>query len=267
VLYVDVELDWRAQGSRFQDIANGLGLPGKPKDLFYLSAIDMDTQTAIQTALDACAEYGIGLVVLDSLTWAMRGDAEASTTVLDFMTTYIAPFESSGISVLMLDHVAKPVKGLSWRDMKPFGSVFKFNKGRCIWQVHGERPEPGDTGKSVIFRHEKSSFGPMLGEYVVRANFAKGLIKITRTDLKPKDVAPESNEDRVMRALQTRPMFVADVADLLQVKHDTAKNLVSRLRKDGKVVNTGEKDPSGSNQVKLAPEYDPYALPFSNEAA
>lgn len=258
-MVIDVELDARAQKSRMEHISRGLGLSKMPDSLFYTTGTDRDIRTVLQQAIEDCDRYGIKFLVLDSLTWAMGGDVSDAAVVLDFMTNYITPFENAGISLLALDHVSKPVKGVSWRDQTPFGSVFKFNKGRCIWQVHGDRPKAGDTGRDLVFRHEKSNFGPILDEHVVRANFSKGLINIVRTDKDPADITPETTEERAMRALQDGPMFPTELADLLRVKRQTAKDLVSQLRKQGKVVDTGMKD-GQARQVKLASEYDPATL-------
>jgi DNA-binding transcriptional ArsR family regulator len=263
VLYLDFELDWQVQGNRMYDVAAGMGLDGLPDGLFYLSAQDMDTRTAMQKALDTCAYQGIGLLVLDSVGWAIQGDSEASSDVLTFLNNYVQPFEAEGIAPLLLDHVAKTVKGINPENQLPFGSVYKFNKCRSVWQAKGD---PDDAGVSVTLAHKKSNFGPLQDAYVARATFAKGQVNVGRTDLDPQvDSGEPTTADLIMDALAVGPKYPDELVELLDVERQTVKNQLSKLRGQGKIENTGKKQ-GQSHQVRLAPEYDPNSL-LANEAA
>ncbi|MDP8899712.1 MAG: AAA family ATPase [Actinomycetota bacterium] len=262
VLFVDFELGWQVQGNRIYDIAAGMGLDAPPEDLFYLSAQDMDTRTAMQKALDTCVKHGIKLMILDSVGFAVQGDSESSSDVLGFLNNYITPFEAEGVAPVMLDHVAKSVKGVKAENQLPFGSVYKFNKCRSVWQAMGDR-DPG--GVSVTLAHKKGNFGALQEAYVARATFAKDEIRVTRTDLNPQIVSAEpSTADLVMDALEGGPKFPDELSDLLNAGRQRVKNALSSLRKQGKVENTGERR-GQSRQVRLAPEYDPASL-LSNTA-
>jgi hypothetical protein len=257
VLYLDFELDWQVQGNRMYDIAAGIGLDSLPEGLFYLSAQDMDTRTAMQKALDTCAYQGIRLLVLDSVGWAIQGDSEASADVLTFLNNYVRPFEAEGIAPLLLDHVAKAVKGVKPENQLPFGSVYKFNKCRSVWQAKGD---PDDAGVSVTLAHKKSNFGLLQEAYVARATFTKGQINVSRTDLSPQlNSCEPTTADLIVDALADGPKYPDELVELLGVERQTVKNQLSKLRGQGKIENTGKKQ-GQSHQVRLAPEYDPKSL-------
>jgi DNA-binding transcriptional ArsR family regulator len=265
VLFLDFELDWKVQGNRIYDIAAGMGLDSLPEGLFYLSAQDMDTRTAMQKALDTCVKQGVRLLVLDSIGWAMQGDSEASADVLTFLNNYVRPFEAEGIAPLLLDHVAKTVKGVKPENQLPFGSVYKFNKCRSVWQAKGD---PDAAGVSVTLAHKKSNFGRLQDAYVARATFNRWQIDIGRTDLSPQlDSGEPTTADLIMGALAHGPKYPDELVELLDVERQTVKNALSGLRRQGMIEDTGKKQ-GQSRQVRLTPEYDPNSLiAGANEAA
>lgn len=262
VLYLDFELDWRAQGNRFYDLLAGMGMDDLPEDLFYLSGIHTDTHTAFQTALDTCEEEGIGLVILDSVGFAMQGDSESSSDVLGFLNNYVVPFEAAGVSLLTLDHIAKPQKGANgkspnWRDMLPFGSVYKFNKARCMWQAHGDKD---DHGVTVTLHHKKSNFGAVQNDYVVRGRFAHEYIEVTRTNIDPdKGNHVPTAEEKIMDALLSGPKYPRELEEATNVKLQTVKNMLKKMREKGMVEYTGEEHKQ-AYQVRVTAEYDPNSL-------
>ena len=139
----------------------------------------------------------------------------------------------------------------------PFGSVYRFNKCRSVWQAKGD---PDDAGVSVTLAHKKSNFGPLQDAYVARATFTRGQIDIGRTDLSPQlDSGEPTAADLIMDALSDGPKYTDELVELLDVQRQTIKNALSGLRRQGKIEDTGKKQ-GQSRQVRLTPEYDPNSL-------
>src|SRR5215210_1471831 len=76
VLYVDFELDAEEQARRVHQLCRGQGLDTPPEDLLYMSALGHPAGEAFASALEACIEHSVGLMVVDSLGPALQGDAE-----------------------------------------------------------------------------------------------------------------------------------------------------------------------------------------------
>ncbi len=84
VLYLDFELDEYEQSRRAYEVAAGMGYEGPPEGFFYISGAGYKSRGVFDLALEVCRENGIGMVVVDSLGYALNGDAEASRDVLTF---------------------------------------------------------------------------------------------------------------------------------------------------------------------------------------
>src|SRR4029453_4677772 len=86
--------------------------------------------------------------------------------------------QTIGIPVILLDHQAKLQAGESYTAKMPFGSVYKFNRARSVWQI--EKAEFQGAGTlELLLRHIKSTFGPLRkGPFGVRLTFKEGAISV-----------------------------------------------------------------------------------------
>jgi hypothetical protein len=110
VLYVDFELDADEQHRRALDLAAGMGLKGIPENFYYLSAATLPPLEAFEIAAEECRRLGIGLVIVDSVGFALEGDSETARDVLGFFRECIQPLKDAGASPLLIDHQAKITK-------------------------------------------------------------------------------------------------------------------------------------------------------------
>src|SRR5215211_2579257 len=76
VLYMDFELDADEQHRRVLQLAAGMGLEEIPPTFYYLQAAMLTPAVAFKKALEVCKEYKIGLVIVDSVGFALDGDSE-----------------------------------------------------------------------------------------------------------------------------------------------------------------------------------------------
>ena len=259
VLYLDFELDEEEQSRRAYQVAAGDGYTQPPEGFFYLSAAGHPTRIIFEQALRTCIEHGIGLVLVDSLGFALEGDAEVSRDVLKFFREVEGAFRRQGITLLIVDHQAKHQPGSKYQEKTMFGSVYKSNSIRSVLQV-----EPGEHNDGYIrltVRHKKANFGPLLQPFGVEATFLKDededevrAVKINTRALDATELAEEGTlnaTDRVLAALNDGPVYPAEIADATGLELGTVKNSLTALRKSKDIENTGNRDRHGSNEVRL----------------
>lgn len=255
VLYLDFELDEDEQARRAYEIAQGMGYDEVPEGCGYISGAGHDTQAVFKLALEKCREHGFGLVIVDSAGYAMDGDAESSRDVLRFFRQYEGAFRRAGITMLLVDHQAK---GGSYQDKTMFGSVYKSNSARSVFQV--EASERGDGYMNLTLRHKKVNFGAMLQPFGVAVRFIKdafGVVEEVRLSVREMDASELAEErtvnarNRVLMALEDGPMYPAAIADATGLELPTVKNVLTKLRKAREVKDTGNKDANNSHEVRL----------------
>jgi len=251
VLYLDFELDEDEQSRRAYQIASGMGYDSPPEGFFYISGAGYKSRDVFALALDVCKENNIGMVVVDSLGFALNGDAEASRDVLAFFREVEGSFRREGISLLNVDHQSK---GGNYQDKTIFGSVYKSNAVRSVFQV-----EPGDRGDGYInltLRHKKVNFGPLLEPFGASVEFEDESVRFNRRELDAGERAGEKTlnaSERVLNALRDcGAMYPEDIARVTGLELGTVKNKLTTLRRSGEVTNTGNKNKDGAFEVSLS---------------
>jgi hypothetical protein len=242
VLYLDFELDVAEQHRRVRDLAAGLRKP-VPEKLAYLSALGMNTQEAFEAALGYCRERGVVLLILDSLGPAMLGDVETARDVIRFHNAYVGPFRAEGVTVVIVDHQGKLQAGEAYQNKSSFGSAYKEHLVRSVLQVeaHGRDREAGTL--DVRVRHKKASFGPRREPFDVKLVFGHESIEAHSVKLDDTELAAEGTinaEDRIAHALRDGPAYPDELVDATGLALGTVKNCLTRLRRAGQVIDTGE---------------------------
>ncbi len=251
-LYVDFELDLEEQVRRAYEVANGMGYTTPPDGLHYLNAAGHRVGDVFQQALAFCQEAGIGVVLIDSLGVAMEGDAELSRDVLGFSRYVIDPMRAAGITPLVVDHQSKLQAGERYQNKTMFGSVYKTNTIRSVFQV--EVRERVEDGVKLTLRHKKVNFGRLLDPFGALVEWSVDKTTITPEDLTSDELAEEGTlnvADRILHALESGPAFPDELAAAIGAEKATVKSRLSALRKAGKVEDTGEVR-DRSHQVRLS---------------
>jgi len=243
VLYLDFELDAAEQNRRVTRLANSEGLGKPPKRLRYMSAVGVRARDAFADALAECEEHSIRLIIVDSLGPALEGDAEASRDVISFYNEVVGPFRTAGVAPLVIDHQSKMQAGERYQNKRAFGSVFKSNLARSVLQV--EATDRSDGELTIRIRQNKHNFGALLKPFGARLSFTEEMVRVEAVELEEGDLAEEGTlnaNTRVLLALtglgEATPSEVHEV--LSDFSLGTVKKELSKLRKDGKVEETGE---------------------------
>lgn len=263
VLYLDFELDQEEQTRRAYEVSAGDGYAEPPEGFYYLPAAGYSTRAMFDHALQVCKDQGTGMVIVDSLGYALSGDAEASRDVLEFFRQVEGSFRRAGITLLIVDHQAKTRQGSSYQDMTMFGSVYKSNSVRSVFQVE---PKTHDEGFiDLIVRHKKVNFGPMLNPLGVQVTFDTDKTTVKQRELEASELVEEklNASDKVLLALEEGPQYPDELAEATGFEVGTVKNALTALRKKGKVEDTGEKR-GKAHEVRKVPSSP--SLPLRDDA-
>jgi hypothetical protein len=251
VLYADFELDAAEQRRRVNRLARAEGLERVPDSFRYMSALGHPAREAFGAALEECREHGVRLLIVDSYGVALQGDAGAARDVIGFNQEVLEPFRAAGVTVLIVDHQSRLQVGERYQNKSAFGSVYKTNLCRSV--IQAEAKERGEGTLTVRLRQKKHNFGPLAAPFDAELTFTEEMVTLQAKGLEAAELAEEQTlnaADRVKLALGDGPAFPAEIAEGTGLALKTVKNALSRLRGDGKVRDTGEKD-GQSMQVSL----------------
>lgn len=252
-LYVDWELDEEEQGRRARQLTRADGDEEPPEDLYYFCAAGRRRGEVMTTALAACEEHRIGLVVLDSAGLAMEGDPGDARDTIGFFRE-LERFRALGVTVLLVDHQAKAKAGESYQGKTAFGSVYKGNLSRSRLQVEVKDREPG--GLTVVVRHNKANFSDLLDSFMVKLSFSEEMIVLERKELAEEELSRERTlnaSDRILLALRRGPAFPEDLVAPTGIVIGTVKNTLTNLRRRKLVEATGERQ-GKAQEIRLAAE-------------
>ena len=142
VLYLDWETDVVELSSRVTMCRRGLGLTGTGHILY--KAMTQGLAADIESIRKICVEKSVGLLVLDSLGSACAGEPESAEVVIRMFSC----LRSLGVSSLCIDHVSK--------EGSLFGSVYKFNAARQVFEIKKSQEEDANKLVLALF-HRKAS--------------------------------------------------------------------------------------------------------------
>jgi hypothetical protein len=218
-----------------------MGLPNIPENFYYLSVAMLSREEAFEIATEECRRLSIGLVIVDSVGFALGGDAEKASVVLDFHRKDIQPLKDAGATPLLIDHQAKIVKGENYSNKQAFGSVYKTNAVRSSFQIRGSHDQGGMT---ATFTHKKNNFGGKEDDFSLKVVFKEGRTTVERLDATiPNPDREPSKKERVFEAIEEMgPTTAETVADETGINLQTVRNSISELLSEGLLVDTGEKE-------------------------
>lgn len=235
VLYLDWELDCEEHARRSYAIARGMNLAKPPVGLFYLRAED-NCLEIIDAAKDFVSQEGIGLVIVDSFGGACGGDPDTKTIV-----PFLSALRALKTTILILDHQAKMQEGQNFRNKTPYGSAYKFNFARSVLHSHKVAGNLGEL--SLLLRHTKCNFGVLKDEQALRLIFGEGMVRIEKGDMASDSSFIEClpTDKRIEQSLkEDGPATAKTLAEKLGISAKTVANIASKLKKEGKIEETGK---------------------------
>ena len=227
VLYLDYEGQERSNRLRMQAIARGLEMPKVPPVLYRRCTLPLGRELAELARI--VRAKGIGLVVVDSFFGASEPQKDSATSVRD----YFMDLRRFGCAVMTLDHVAKHQEG----ERSPYGSVYKQNFSRCVWELTRSDAEDQDGSFLVGLFCRKFNNGPRPRPVGLEISFngedpyRPTEIFVKRTD--PMDDPEFSRRmpmvDRIERCLKGGKRTVSGLLSALDLETDRDRDRVRHL--------------------------------------
>jgi primase-like protein/AAA domain-containing protein/DNA primase RepB-like protein len=239
VIFLDFEMNEATQLGRAQEIASGAGWPDVPVNFRYIEAVGFTADEVFRFTVEQLEELKRALVIIDSYGFALQGESERSGDVLDFHRRYIEPIQAAGGTPLTVDHVSRVIKGERPEDKDPFGSAYKSYASRSVIHVTGH---VGDTGEIyTTFTHKKCNVGPQLSPFTIVTKFSRDSITFERSSEVVRPPVAPTTEQKVVVVLDKEDLTAAEISARIAAKEKTVANAVTTLKKEGVVVETGEK--------------------------
>jgi hypothetical protein len=253
VAYLDFELGQAEQERRALAIARGMGMHLLQGDFTYFPVVGYSFK-AVRDGVKAWAEQRPGgLLVIDSFGAASTGDTKGEELVIEFMRNLRA---LGAEAALIIDHQAKYQQGDNYSRKSAYGSVYKENLSRAVWQYEVVDSEPGEL--KVLMRHKKNSFGTLsegIGVEIMFDEDAVGdIVQFTQADATTGAWAHKASlPSRIKAALKDRgPSTASELAQYLDAKVESVRPKLSVLKGKGAVIETGEKR-NAETVVDVAP--------------
>ncbi len=197
-------LDWESGPERWANrlyaVAAGAGVEPVQVDYLRMARPLADDLERVRAKIE---EHGPGLAIVDSMVMASggRGDgegAEASAVRL------FAAFRELGCAVLGIDHVTKVDSTSEAPTAGPYGSVFKTNLARSVFELKAERDQRGERTE-VALVDKKPNYRVRLEttELVILREDDGARIRFARTEVDaPELLATLSVRERTRRLLR-----------------------------------------------------------------
>jgi len=220
VLILDWEEDADTHRDRQAALCAGLSLEDVPP-IFYRQCFGPLDQQADSLCRFIDRE-GVGLVIIDSVGASFGGEPESA----ELCIRQFGAIRSLRCTALLIDHVARESK-----DHKPFGSAYKFNLARSVWEIRRQQ-RAGENVLHMGLYNRKVNFGPLEQPIGLALHFEKGRITARREDIR---AVPELTEglplvDRVTLALKDGPRDTTAVAEELDMGSNKIRAVLSRYK-------------------------------------
>ena len=231
VLYLDWETDLGELGTRITMIRKGLGF--ETKSGVWYKSMNQGLAIDIETVKSIIMRREISFVVLDSLGAACMGEPESADIVLGMFRA----LRSLRVTSLCVDHTNK--------EGYLFGSVYKFNEGRQIFEIKKDQKPEADRLVFGLF-HRKSNNSKMIKDLGFELYFADPeQVAVSRKDVRDTPLeAEQSIPQRVLNTYGRNGAATYTVTEMAQelstekklVSDAVARTVLERLVRDGSLV-------------------------------
>ena len=227
VLYLDWEASVDVHERRVWAVKCGLGLEDSEEEIFYrfCSQPLVDDIMEIQRAVSDC---GANLVIIDSQVAASGQDPDKAETV----SQYYNALRSLRCTTLTIDHIPKSTEGAK---SMPFGSVFKWNRARSLFEVR-QCQEAGENILELGLYHRKYNEGRLLKPLGLSLEFCHGAnetlekVIFTETDIEniPELAKGLKLKERMIALLRDGAMTVGEIAEAAETTQGTVRVILNR---------------------------------------
>jgi len=163
-LYLDWEDDQTTMVERTHMVARGMNLRDNiPVEYKGLHGRGPYERHHAEVLFHVKQDPDLVLVIFDSTAMAMHGSSAGDSA--EGAIRFYSLVSQIPATVLLLDHESSEDVKNPHGAAKPYGSVFKVNAARNVWEHRPWNPNAGVTGFTLV--HRKSNVGPRLRDYDV----------------------------------------------------------------------------------------------------
>ncbi|MBT9133167.1 MAG: hypothetical protein DDT33_01703 [Firmicutes bacterium] len=214
-LFLDYETSLEEINSRVVAIRNGLSLPNSSFTYRFCSQSLAHEIDLIQRIV---IDNDIKLIIVDSVGGACGGEPESAEVTLQ----YFMALRSLKITSLSVDHVTK-----AGNNGMPFGSVYKFNSARSIYEIR-KTQEVGEDRMEIGIYHRKANSGRLQKPFSLEIAFFGGsdsAIIFSRSDIRevPGLVEGLTLQDQIAAVLRHGAMSVAEIASEINAQQASVR--------------------------------------------
>jgi hypothetical protein len=223
VLYLDWETDAYEIDRRVKRVGRGMGLDDVVID-YRACAGPLDDMA--EGLAGYIADRGIGLVVVDSVGMASGGSRDngpAEETALRLF----AGLRHLGTTVLAIDHVTGEDVKATKAVEKPYGSIYKVNLARSVFELKGT-PVEGQDSHMALF-HRKVNVGALIPPTGIRVRHTDDDVTFAREDIQDAGLVQGlSHGTRITRLLRDGSATVPDIAEELGISEGVIRVTLNR---------------------------------------
>ena len=249
VMYADWELNPQVQGRRAYHIARARDHDTPPPGLRYMSTYGLPPRARRDFAarmLEECINHKSKVCFIDSVGLAVSGNPGEFEVVIEFCGEVVDAFVGEGITPVLIDHQRRLIGGERNQSLGAYGSVWKENLARTQLQIELVSRDRKAHTVTTRLRPKKTNFDELPEPLEVLTTFSENTIKLEATTTDDVDRASEETlnaDERVFAAIRAAGEEGAGPGELTEtcmtLKKNTVQNAISRLRRQGKVENTG----------------------------
>lgn len=262
VLIVDWEADLPEWDALISTLAKGRGIRRAEyaKRLHYRAGAGPITDSLDEIA-QHIAQHDVRLLIIDSVGLAMPSRSEGADANEGALKLFSA-LRILGITTLLIDHVAGVDMGKEGAVPKPYGSVYKYNLGRNLFELRAVPPAP-DNVQRVALYHRKANRGPKRDPLGLAMHRGPGELTFQVEEVDGFEAnVPIPVHARIERYLgDVGRATVSDIADAAGVTREAARATLSRMARLGRVTRLpgGGRNPSWglvSNRARLEAQHE-----------
>lgn len=225
VLYLDWEGTRAACNDRLAAICRGAEID--PPNGVYYRRCSGSLADQVEEIAAFVAEREIGLLLVDSVGLA-AGTAREGGDAAESAFRLFEALRAIGRTALLIDHVAGAELNGSAPTSKPYGSVFKVNLARNVFELRREG-DPQVGRAEVLMLHTKANEEAKLPPRGIVFTYSEDAITFARGEIEAPDLEGRlSASERMRRALARGPLSESVLAEELGISSSTVRQNLRR---------------------------------------
>ena len=185
VLYLDWEDDEDTITERLEHVCNGLRIPRVAMDYKSLRGRGPYERHHADVRFDVVSR-GYELVIFDSTAMAMHGSSSGDGA--DGAIRFYGMLAELPTTSLLLDHISSDDVKAGSGTPKPYGSVFKLNSARNVWEL---LPWKKDALTGMTLRHRKTNVSRVMDDVDIKVDYEYDYVRFSHMDRVEQDILDE----------------------------------------------------------------------------